>query len=265
MKLITIIVLMMIFAPGVNAECPIPQSLKKLINISIEEKKEDGEQAGIVAAMRPKTIKEAAYTVGMQNGVSWCYGNITTLLDKVNDALDRIFDFRGVMYSEFVTPAIILKADDSYIIKDSKTAIRSKTTYRIHKLAKIVSRPPDWRDYLWHDFDAMSEVNKVLHPKDEKELNLWQTAIINGWNDGVDHAINTFEVNMNKLIRDYIGMSRAHILAANKMIEEPTIATGRKAVHKGKNCIDINQEIIRITTDTKFTDKKEWDPSINVH
>ena len=264
-RIITIISLVLIFATtgGYATERPIPEDLKKLVGVSIKPLKESEEKEGMVSAMRPNAIKEAAYTLGMQNGVQWYYRKITSLLDRVDADLDQVFDFRGIMYPELVTPAIILKADNSYIVKNDVTAIRAKATYKIHKPAKIVSRPPDWRDYLWHDFSAISEVNEILYPKDDEELILWQTSVINGWNDGIHHAIRTFESNINELVRDYLGMSRAHILAANKMIEEPVIASCRNAVHSGKNSIDIDQKIIRITTKTKFTDKKNWKPSVD--
>lgn len=269
MKLIAALIagfILMAASAAAEEPCEIPDRLQELLNISIAQKpiEETEADAGMIKGMRPKAITDAAYTLALQNGVSWYYGQITACLANISAELDKTFDFRGLIYKEKILPAIILRADDSYFLQSQTSAIESDATYRIHQRAKIVTVSPNWRDYLWREFETVKKVNPHLHPQTPDEAQIWNTSIIHGWNDGVNHARWTFEENLNHLLRDYKGITRAHILSANRVIEMPMIATGTHATKLSENgtVLDINQRITRISSQTIFTPVKEWAPVI---
>ncbi|BBO86755.1 hypothetical protein DSCO28_73210 (plasmid) [Desulfosarcina ovata subsp. sediminis] len=264
---ITIAFLIALIVVGPSfAQCPVPEALQELSDVGVVKKKGSDEEAeGIVKGMRPNAIRETVYTCAFQRAVQHYYGEITELLERISPDLDKAFDFRGLMYPENVVPAVIQKADDSHKIHDGRTAIETMSSYRIHEKARVVTLAPNWRDYLWKEFSAIKDINEHLYPQNKDELRIWKNAVEEGWHDGKEHAVVTFQTGLNLMVRDYRGIIQAHILESNQMIEAPTIASGRRSAVIGEqgSTLEINQRIIKLTTETRFTPVESWSPAVH--
>ena len=266
MRFIATILITLILAGTSFAQCPVPDSLQELLDIRITKKRGgDDEAEGLVKGMRPNAIRETVYTSAFQRSVQHYYGKINDLMERIVPEMDKAFDFRGLMYPENVLPAVIQKADDSYKIQNRRTSVETESSYRIRDQARVVTLAPNWRDYLWQEFSAIKTINENLYPHNKEEMQIWCKAVEDGWTDGKEHAVITFQTGLNLMIRDYRGIIQAHILEANQMIEPPTIAIGRKPAVIGENgtTLDIDQRIVRLTTETRFTRLGSWSPAVH--
>lgn len=209
-------------------------------------------------AIRGKSIKEAAITIGIQGGIKWRYEQINRELNKIQTELDFIYDFQPLLIKEKMMPPIIVEANGTFGVKDDGTATSSLTAYEIIKDARIVAQQPSWRDYLSHTYQANTNLNPVLMPKDDDERTMWTEGVEAGWAEGIQIADRMAQENISRLTRDYIGGLRFHILAQQGVVSMPTLAVGDLGIHVNGQKMDINQRIFRITDHVKYQDSNKW-------
>jgi defect-in-organelle-trafficking protein DotC len=217
-------------------------------------------ESGVFNELRPQAIKEAAQTLAIQEAVKYRYGNIVNLLNQNTDLLDNIFAFNSLMLNDKVIPPIIGRADASFKVESDTMAKSTDVVYRILAPAKIAATPPNWRDYLLYSFDAIEDVNPSLLPENAIERKIWEEGIEQGWQIGIAQADRVYSANLNRLVRDFKGMLRFNLLAAQKMVSVPVLAEGTLGVQVGDQILDVNQKIFRITAPTVFTRVEEWKP-----
>src|SRR5581483_10534999 len=103
--------------------------------------------------LRYEALKEVAYTLGVQTGVRWRYQAIDEMLEANRSPLDRVFDFRPLMLHDGrVVPAVVSSTEGAYRIVSATEAHQTEATYTIEAEARLVTRPPDWRDYLMQSY-----------------------------------------------------------------------------------------------------------------
>jgi defect-in-organelle-trafficking protein DotC len=120
--------------------------------------------------LRYEALKEVAYTLGLQTGVRWRYEAIDKLLDGNRSTLDRVFDFRALMLHDGrVAPAVVDRTDGAYRIVSSTEARQTEATYTIEEEARLVTRPPDWRDYLVQSYPSFTQPDPTMLPKNATE------------------------------------------------------------------------------------------------
>lgn len=220
-----------------------------------------GSEGGAGLGLRLGAVKEAAETLGIQRAIQYRYEQINQVLDRSSGQLDRIFDFSPLlMHNDKLLPPVITEANDVFTLKDNDSALSSDTTYEIKSEARIVTTAPSWRDYLIQHFSVNDQINPALVPKDTNEKVIWLDGVRRGWYLGAKQADSIFSANLARLVRDYRGIVRFHMLVAQHVVSMPVLAEGDMGIRVNGKMLDVGQKIFKITDHTRFTPDTEWKP-----
>lgn len=234
------------------------QEIYKLDNDSAESKYVDGIKASETDQLRFKSMKETATSLGMQEGVKFRYDQINKELEGMALKLDEVFNFKPLLLSNgMLLPPVIDHVEGGLSVESNDLINQSDVTYMIRKDARLVSTAPSWRDYLIQQFTVNDTVNKVMLPKTAEEKAAWQASIREGWEKGIKQADSVFELSLNKLKRDYLGVSTFHSLVRQNIVSMPSVAVGDMGVSINGKKMDVGQKIFRITGHSVFN-KDGW-------
>lgn len=233
----------------------------------LEKDELDESMKSEVGNVRSDALKQTAYTLALQQAVKWRYGKIKKALEEHEAKLNRIFDFPSLlMHGGKVVPPVITEAGPGYRVESDTRASSTEVVYQIIKPARMVSRAPDWRDYLWADYPsfAKEDVGVGVLPKDAKERKMWKKAAVRGWETGLRQAERLYQTNLNKLTRDYQGIIKFRTLAEQDMVSLPALAEGRPGIEVEGKRLSVDRKIFRITQPSSFREEDRWKPKIGV-
>jgi len=234
-------------------------SLKGLITLESIKNNEAIGGGGDALHIREGALREAAATVGLQGGIKYRYSQINQEINRMADQLDFIYDFKPLLIKEKMMPPIVAESSGSYGLHQDGSASSSLTTFEIIQEAKLVAMQPQWRDYLIQDYQANTDINPALRPKDDTEIELWKTGVKAGWEEGIRIADRMADENINHLTRDYRGSIRFHRLAQQGILTMPTLAIGDLGIHVNGKKLDVNHRIFRISEPTQYKENpKDW-------
>lgn len=179
----------------------------------IFQKVEDGKNT--VLDVREKTLKEQAYSYGVQAGASYRQKQILAVLDKNKTKLDKAYDFSFLMIEGQVVPPVIIGGEQ--FTTEDKKATRIMQTYVIKSQPRFASLAPSWREYLYTEYQAPKKevFDKTLMPKNKDEEALIKTQVAEGFMAGIEQADHLYTINKNRLNRDFKGMVLFHQLACH--------------------------------------------------
>jgi defect-in-organelle-trafficking protein DotC len=213
--------------------------------------------------LRYEALKEVAYTLGVQTGVRWRYDAIDNLLEANRSTLDRVFDFRPLLLHDGrVAPAVVDRSEGAYRLVSPTEARQTEATYTIEQEARLVSRPPDWRDYLPKSYPTFTRPDPAMLPRDAPERQIWASAVASGWREGVVQANRLFDSHLARLRRDYLGMARCKLLALEGIVDIPLLAENRLGVTVNGRMLSVGERLFRIPTATGFEPVGNWKPII---
>ncbi len=211
--------------------------------------------------VRLNALRMAAKTAAVQAAVKWRYAQILANIESTYGDLDRIFDFRPLLLNDGkVVPPVIVEAESGYKLLSDTSAASVETTYQVIQDARLTTVPPSWRAYLLQSFDAHKSIHPGMLPKDDDEREAWRQAVREGWAIGVTQAEDLFRIGLSRLERDYRGMLRFSILAAQNIVRAPILAEGRIGIQVGERVLDVDQRIFRITQQARFNKPEQWAP-----
>jgi len=207
-----------------------------------------------IPKIRLDAIKETALGYGIRSGLARRSYEISRILANNQQMLDSIYNFTAMLLEKNVMPPVLSEAQNSLNQSDSDTI----------RVARFVTIPTNWRDYLMRDFRYKAEPpSSVLLPQNDSEKQVWQQFISEGWAMGVQQANQIFEQSMSRLERDYKGMVVYRSLLAKGMISKPYVAEANMGVTGDGNAININDRILRITAKPKLeTNPLTWKPMV---
>ncbi len=212
-------------------------------------------------SLRYDALKDVAYTLGVQTAVRWRYEAINAVLQANHVTLDRVFDFRPLLLHDGrVAPAVVERTDGAYRIVSPTEAHQTETTYTIEQEARVVSRSPDWRDYLVHSYPTFTRPDPAMLPRDATERRIWATAVASGWRAGVVQAERLFDTHLGRLRRDYLGMARFKLLALQGIVDVPLLAESRLGVVVNGRMLSVGERVFRIPPVTDFQPVRSWRP-----
>lgn len=257
MRVILLVLFLMIPVAAQAADESIPQSLKEIL----EMRNDGGDEIEFtpeVKLIRPRSVQEAAYRLGIQSGAVWRNNNIRLALEKKAFSLDAIYSFRLLLSDGKILPPVIVKSDRQRSVTDKRT-IQTGVSYKIIKDARMVSVPPTWRDYLFESF-SVRPVDEILYPRDRDEIAIWEKAARAGWEIGCQQADRLFAINLRKLTRDVRGMILFRLLAGQGFVSLPKVDEERVAIQVGEKTLDLNQTSFTISGDARFQEASKWKP-----
>lgn len=216
-----------------------------------------------VNPIRMEALKSAAMSLGACGGLAWEANIINNSLNSEGTFLDQAFDFNWLLLDHDVLPPVLTQSNNTLNLADDQTLRIDEKTYQIIKAARFVTAPPNWRDYLWMQFDKPAMPSRSLLPQSRPEAEIWNHYIREGWVNGVEQAQAIFAANLNRLKRDMLGIVLYRILLAEHMVSAPFVASADLGVTGDATQLRINDQVMRITAQSALQpDSKKWKPVI---
>ena len=213
---------------------------------------------------RLAALRETAEGVGARGGLIYQSTAITRVLKKVERNLDTVYDFSPMLIQRRVVPPVLTEARDVYSQADNTTLRLAGQTYKVEAQARFASRPPSWKDYLYVSYGEAEMPPTTMLPKNSEEQAVWKKAVTEGWEQGIKQARFNFQVNLNRLNRDYVGMARFHILALKGMVTLPIVAQQRMPISASGETMNLDETLLRITALPQFNGSiSTWTPLLN--
>jgi defect-in-organelle-trafficking protein DotC len=238
----------------------IPERLQALYGIT-EDVDYDKDEQG-VKQIRLQTLKQAAFSWGVQEGLYWRYNKVVESLDKQSLELHTVFSFnKFIVDGKMLLPSII-KAERIFEQTTEDTARTVNVSFTLDKPARLVPQTPTWRDYLLRTIDAPQKPHDVIFPRTIEESSVWIENLDKGWEEGVKQADDIFEIDLRRLQRDIEGMYRFRKLLAMGVVTMPKISSSKYSVVKLDNgrTLNLNDVVYSITTQSDFETTEKWEP-----
>lgn len=201
-----------------------------------------GKNGGI----RLNAVRDAAVGVGLRGGMKARSDEINDALKQVDRAMDVTYDFRPYVVQDRVLPPVIVESRDVYTQSGDSVLRLAGRSYRIESQARFVSRVPTWREYLVMKYE-ITMPSPALLPKTPEETEVWRRSVAEGWREGIEQADKVFDMNYDRLHRDYLGILRFHRLVASNMVTMPIIAQSSTPVSGDGNQMAVDEHLLRIT------------------
>ena len=234
-------------------------NISQLENVQVNLATHSSSSATDLSALRSRSLKDTALSLGAQGSLAWSSQEINSWLDKERKYLDTIFNFGALMMQHGVMPPVLVSGDSSLNLADPNTIRVADRTYKIVQQAHFSTTPPNWREYLWLSYSKPELPNKTLLPKSPAEQKIWRDGIRTGWEKGVEQAYSIFQQNLARLKRDYNGMLLYRKLLNEKMISAPFVARTELGVTGDGEDMRINDQVLRIVEHPKLqTNSKGW-------
>lgn len=216
-----------------------------------------------INSFRIQALQDTALTVGAQGGLYSRSIEINQMLMAESNTLDRIYNFNGLLLPHNVLPPVLDEGRDTLNLADPDTIRIADRTYAIISQAKFVTTAPNWRDYLWMNYQKAPIPDKSLLPKSRDEQKAWKKAIKEGWQNGINQANVIFSENTSRLTRDYNGMLLYNKLLSQHMVSAPYVATTNMGVTGGGASMNVNDQVLRITAlPALLPNSEDWTPNI---
>lgn len=211
--------------------------------------------------LRGDAIRQEALSVGAQYGLKWRYDRINELLntDAVAPSLDQIYNFRSLQTQWQVLPPVISEGREAFNrAADGQSARLATRTWEILVPARIVSTAPRWRDYLIFPMSDPKTPSFALMPASDSDESIWRAGLCDGWAMGARQADTIFQDNLNRLVRDYTGMLRFRVLAAQGIVSMPEVEEGRLGITVNGQRMHVDDRVYQITAPVQWQKSSNW-------
>lgn len=209
--------------------------------------------------IREMALKETALSIGAQSGLACRAKIIDEALTKQARLLDSIYDFNHLVLEHNILPPVLLEGRNTLNLADAQTIRISDRTYKVAKQARFITTPPNWRQYLWMDYQIPDYPNMTLLPKTKEERQIWSYYVVKGWKNGIEQANTILEESVARIKEDYTGMILYRKLHAMNMVSPPYVSNTDLGVTGDASEIHIDDRVLRITALPALnTNSKEW-------
>ncbi|MCR9192857.1 MAG: type IV secretion system DotC family protein [Gammaproteobacteria bacterium] len=200
-----------------------------------------------ISKMREMALKETALSVGAQSGLAYHAKLIDDQLLRQVRYLDTIYDFNALVLENNVLPPVLLEGRNTLNLADMQTIRISDRTYKVSKQAHFVTSAPNWRQYLWMDYQKPDTPHVTLLPINKEEREIWKAFVAKGWQNGMDQASTILEENIARIKEDFTGMILYRKLLAMNMVSPPYVSHTDLGVTGDAHEIHIDDRVLRIT------------------
>lgn len=202
--------------------------------------------AASTSKIREMALRETALSLGAQAGLAWRAKYIDETLVKQTRNLDTIYDFNSLTLEHNVLPPVLLEGRHTLNLADEQTIRISDRTYKVTKQAHFITTP-NWRQYLWMDYQKPEYPHITLLPATRDEREIWCYYVDKGWQKGVEQANTIFEENLARIKEDFKGMILYRKLLAMNMVSPPYVSNTDLGVTGDGAEIRIDDRVLRIT------------------
>jgi defect in organelle trafficking protein DotC len=205
--------------------------------------------------LRPQVLSQIARGNGIRRGfIEECDRIATSLLANDAAELDQRYDFSRQMIGPHLVPPVIGEVHDVRERSGDRLLYLTVGAYQIERPARLVIKPPTWRDYLIVNAADPKTSISALQPQNFDEQSVYDQAYQTGLAKGVEEARDAFQDNLNRLDRDYRGMERYHELARQGAVSLPVVQDSRTGVRlaEGGNRAFIGEQVVALKVSPKF-------------
>lgn len=213
--------------------------------------------------IREMALKELALSMGAQAGLAARADTVNKLLIRHTRNLDAIYDFNSLILQDNVLPPVLLEGRNTLNLADAQTIRISDRVYKIAKQARFITTPPNWRQYLWMDYQKPDEPHVSLLPKTRNEKEVWCFFVEKGWKQGEEQANTILEENIGRIKEDFGGMILYRKLLAMNMVSAPFVSHTDLGVTGDGSEIHIDDKVLRIAVLPALNvNSKEWTAAV---
>lgn len=219
-----------------------PPSLGDLESLTPEGSSVDAkEQAKL------QKLQQTALVYGLQGGLAHGIAQIDGIVRSQSDFLTRTYNFGDLMidapYGTRILPPVIVESKDIYDQVDPDTVVIADHTYKILSPAAFAPVQPLWQTYLIMPWTSPSTQSVKDFPDSALEHQTWDAALKKGYEMGQAQAFSEFQINLNSLNREYLGMIRWSRLVATGEATSPTVTSEMKSVVGGGDSVTIKERL----------------------
>lgn len=197
--------------------------------------------------IREQALRETALSLGAQAALASRAKSIDDQLVKQARHLDAIFDFNSLILDNNILPPVLVQGNNSLNLADTQTIRISDRTYKLIKQARFMTTPPNWRQYLWLDYQKPEAPHVTLLPNSKEEREIWCYYTEKGWQNGLEQADIILAENVARIKEDFTGMILYRKLLAMNMVSPPYVSHLDLGVTGDGNELHIDDQVLRIT------------------
>lgn len=212
--------------------------------------------------VRAESIRKAAFSWGVQEGLYFRFGEITEKLNEISFLLHTTFNFNKFVYDGKLLLPTVQKAERVFNQISDKSSRTYDVSISLDRPAKIISQVPTWRDYLIRSIDKPKKPHDALFPRSQEEARIWAEALDSGWNEGIKQANDIHDLDATLLEKEFAGLYRFRKLVAMGYFSLPKVSKssyGHVKYDNGKT-INLNDTVYTITVESDFKDIEDWEP-----
>jgi len=197
--------------------------------------------------IRESSIKDTALSIGAQTALAVRAKEIDNELTKHQRYLDKIYDFNALVLEHNVMPPVLLEGRNTFNLDDLQSIRISNRTYRVYKQARFITTAPNWREYLWMDYEPPEKPHPSLLPTNKEEQIVWKENVAKGWQQGIEQANVILEEGLARIKQDFNGMILYRKLLAMNMVTPPFVSHTDLGITGDAEEIHIDDRVLRIT------------------
>lgn len=185
---------------------------------------------------RVRMIEQQAVAIGAQHGFAGAINVFHQALQRRDEHLDGIYDFGRLMLLSgeggdaraYYLPPAIVRVEHSVTGDGGKHIRIDNGVYRIVDQARLVTAPPQWRDYLLVPREALLPLpHRAALPRGDHERRVWRRAVKRGWRAGVRQASEELSSRIARLDEAYNGRVLYMRLSVQGRMEPPELASAQ--------------------------------------
>ena len=205
---------------------------------------------------RRAAMRDAALSFGMQSGLVRRTHELRRLLEGFERQLDRIYRFDRLLIARdgfLVSPPVVVETNAAFrLAEHGKRAATARRVLRIAREAEVLGGAPGWREYFERSWEAPRAPSTVLFPRTPDEETLWRAWVSEGWSEGTRLAEDTFESDLDRLNRDFVGIVTWRILERQRIVTAPGVEVTSTAVVGGGAEMRVDARELEIREDARL-------------
>ena len=228
-----------------------PATLEKILETTPDESK----VVAIADERRGAAMRDAAVAYGMQSGLVRRAFEIGQLLDRHARQMDRVYRFDRLLIEHdgfLIAPPIVTETTAFNRGSQGMRAAAARRVLRIERPSKVLGGSLGWRGYFDRSWETPRRPSQVLYPRTGDEFERWRAWVREGWEDGVRLAEDTFEADLDRLSRDFVGIVNWRILLSQRIVTAPELEVVARPVVGGGVEMRLDQREIAIRAQARL-------------
>ena len=222
-------------------------------------------------------VRRAGFEIGIARAYEHAMSEYAEDIKGQSDLFDQIFAFNEIFQianhdlppeqSLYRQPPVISQLEDVIEVGAEGKYLRTiDGVFRIITPEKFVPQPPNWRHYLLAPgIGKKDQIYTQALWSNADERDVWQDAVVAGWQQGLLQAKEEITHRIEILGRDYLGMLAYVELKTKGKISPGYIASERRDVDGGGEELTIGNRSYQISNVSGLNAQaKDWKTHVQI-